>query len=638
MANKNYTLPEIRDFAKEFVSILDEIYRREIVRFNWRDVIFNRSVIGASANPNISDTRGLLYRHHKQFRAFAVAAHLYPLSAQSLARFSLEIRGASVKIEPYDLELAKRLRYFDVPSRPEFEWLKPIVDALNQDPQLAIIQIKTHYQEIMQKLRAFNDKKTAYELRRLIALVTGSEINELLKCENDINRWNDYLLKFGIAALSQRLEMYLRGSKNTTDDISGQIYLGLASNFKDADLAKQMMQVPEIRNIWTCQQQLTLFNNTRYYVIEALRQPLEFYRRGKYEFRVNRDNSVDYRAAGSRDRWRYSTPFNADYIRARGKEFEKVKEPDDAEEWSLFLGTEERNYKDGFIHNLRAGEKYIETVRNKFGNAVFADFLDATEQKYHQSPTDWYRELMKFEPEFKNSLYRDIEPAKQALTAIFNARMGELMNKRSSAVNELRAALNARVKELQDAKATVQSKFGKMLKKHRKKLLKNWEREKREYEANEGGALLALLNFKERSEKVLDRIDRRKKYVKYKMVLNYSLKGDLFLAKQLEGMSAHERNELLLDSMEGRTLYGLYQRYRLARAEDEAYDGVETVEESDVEELRNLINFGRKIILPNLDKLLAYIYGKVNQYFLPETKEVLKQYSSTKPEELEETA
>ena len=48
-----------------------------------------------------------------------------------------------------------------------------------------------------------------------------------------------------------------------------------------------------------------------------------------------------------------------------------------------------------------------------------------------------------------------------------------------------------------------------------------------------------------------------------------------------------------------------------------------------MEELKNLITIGNKIILPNLNKLLRYINDKINEQFLAEaTKRTLQQYAT----------
>lgn len=635
MPDKKFKITEVEYIAKEFVGVLDKIFRIESVRFNWRDIIYNRTSLGANEKGELNDRRGLLYRHHKKYIAFDRAARLYPLIEQSLERFRREKEETAKTIENYDVELSKRLKYFNVPSRSEFMWLLPIATLLSKNTDEGISYIRTHYEAIMEKIATISNKKIAYELRRLIMLLKGDEASALNQCVIDMEIWHEYALKRGIDIIPQRLWFYIRGGK---DEVNGRIYFGIASYFKDADLVKAVLDKSSIKTLLTYRQQMKFLDDIDYFVAEALTRAKGFYQKGAREFRVNDDNTADYRKAGSRDRWQ-AAEFNASYVTVANG-FKNIKEPDDSQEWSLFIGTEKRNYKDGLIYNLRKGQKYIEMVRDKFGNHEFADFLDKTEQNFHQSPSDWYREIMQFKSKLMKYLSYNVEVAKQELTALFIARKNQLFNAQSAATKELQTLLNALLGESSKLKQAIQKDFAKMLKKYRKKLLKKWNDEKIQYERKEDSILLHLSIFKDRGEKVLDKIDRRKKYRKYMQVLSYSLKGDQYLSQAFEKITANENKEFLLEALEGKVYYTLYKRAQLAKSEDDLYDEIETIDEKDVEELKNLIAIGNKIILPNLNKLLIYINDKINEQFLAEaTKRTLQQYATeTEQNEQKEAA
>ena len=116
-------------------------------------------------------------------------------------------------------------------------------------------------------------------------------------------------------------------------------------------------------------------------------------------------------------------------------------------------------------------------------------------------------------------------------------------------------------------------------------------------------------------------------------VLNYSLKGDQYLSQAFEKITANENKEFLLEALEGKVYYTLYKRAQLAKSEDNSYDEIETINENDVEELKNLVAIGKNIILPNLNKLLNYINDKINEQFLAEaTKKTLQQYATEQKE------
>ncbi len=624
MPDKKFKIIEVEDIAKEFVAVLDEIFRRETIRFNWRDLIYNRTSIGANEQGELNDGGGLLYNHHRKFIAFKMAANIYPLIEQNLELFRREKEKTSKEIREYDVELSKILEYFNVPARSEFMWLLPIATLLNKNTDEGINYIRTYYETIMERIATISNKKIAYELRRLIMLLKGDEASALNQCVMDMEIWHEYALKMGIDMIPQRLWLYIRGGK---DEVNGRIYFGIASYFKDADLVKAVLDKYSIKTLLTYRQQMKFLDDINYFVAEALTRAKGFYQKGDREFRVNDDNTVDYRKAGFRDRWQ-AAEFNASYVTVANG-FKKVKEPDDSQEWSLFIGTEKRNYKDGFIYNLRKGQKYIEMVRDKFGNHELADFLDKTEQEFHQSPPDWYRALMQFKPKFMNYLSYNVEVAKQELTALFNARKSQLLGTQNNTAIQLQNLLNTLLGESSRLKQSIQRDFKNLLAKYRKKLLKKWNDEIMQYERKEDSTLLHLSIFKDRSEKVLDKIDRRKKYKKYIKVLNYSLKGDQYLSQAFEKTTANENKEFLLEALEGKIYYTLYKRAQLAKSEDDLYDEIETIDEKDVEELKNLIAIGNKIILPNLNQLLTYINDKINEQFLAKaTKRTLQQYAT----------
>jgi len=624
MPDKKFKITEVEYIAKEFVAVLDEIFKRENIRFNWRDIICNRTSLGSNEKGQLNDRRGLLYRHHKKGMAFDSVARLHPLIEKSLEIFRIEKEKTCERIKPFDEELSKRLKYFNIPKRSEFLWLLPIATMLNKNRDEGISYIKNNYELILKKFETISNKKIAFELRRLVMLMKGDEVSSLNQCISDMERWHEYTLKRGIGIAPQRLALYLKGGK---DEITGETYFGIASYFKDANLVKAVLEKPSVKNLLTYRQQMKFFDDVDYFVAEALTRAKGFYQKGDREFRVNDDNNVDSRKAGSRDRWQ-AAEFNASYV-SNANGFKNIKETDDSQGWSLFIGTENKNNKDGFIYNLRKGQKYIDMILNKFGNHEFASFLDATEQKFHESPKDWYRELMQFKPKLRYYISYNVEIAKQELTALFNAKKSQLFDNQNENANQLQNLLNKLIGESAKLKQSTKRDFRIMLTKYRKKMLKLWENEKTEYERKEDSTLLHLSIFKDRSEKVLDKIDRRKKYRKYIQVLNYSLNGDKYLSQAFKKITANENKEFLLEALEGKVYYTLYKRAQLAKSEDDLYDEIETIDEKDVEELKNLITIGNKIILPNLNKLLRYINDKINEQFLAEaTKRTLQQYAT----------
>lgn len=324
-------LMDIRELLETFKSVLDSIYGKELTRLNWRDLMLNRSVQSHDSR-DMNKRRGLLFSYHKKFAAFSKAVALNALIPQDIQRFAQEKVRIADGIKNLDLELSNRIRYFAVPSEFEFAWLRKIAEMLDSDPALGANYIRTHYPEIMQRLAAFHDRKTEYQLKRLVVELSGEEINELNKCLADLERWAGYIIRQGPEFFALRLRMYLKGGMDKPN-ISGQRYLGLTGHFKDVDLANQMMEIPQVRIILTYPQQLTFLNDAINDAREAIKKASGFYKKESFIYRTNEDGSVDYKATGSRDRWNPST-LNAISVNQESG-FEKIDAPADYEGWGI---------------------------------------------------------------------------------------------------------------------------------------------------------------------------------------------------------------------------------------------------------------------------------------------------------------
>ncbi|MDP3766252.1 MAG: hypothetical protein Q8R04_07100 [Nanoarchaeota archaeon] len=268
---------------------------------------------------------------------------------------------------------------------------------------IALILALDLYKRLVESVEGFLASKQGYVERikpfdaKLAEGITSlespptEEIRELTKCMDDIRMWPNYRLTNRIEFFVDRLRSYLRGGR---DEINGDTYLGLASRFKDVELARRMMKVSQIKKIWTYKEEMEFFSYARAMVLQALRPG------GKQE---------------------------------------------------LFWGTKEKDFKDGFYYDLMEGRRYIEVVREKFGNEEFANFLERLYRRIRQYPKGWEEELGILSERLHNITYQNmyvIEPAKQALLGVFNAR----------------------VVELQSAKLTIQVSFARILKGKNKNL------------------------------------------------------------------------------------------------------------------------------------------------------------------------
>ena len=337
------------------------------------------------------------------------------------------------------------------------------------NPELAIGNIKARLNELIGLMQVF-DQKEISRLRHAILMLSKLEMEELKRCIEDVMIWPDYRLKKrGIEFFIQRLELYLKGGK---DEATGENYLGLASNFKDVELARRMFAVPEIKRLWTYQKMLTFFNYARYVTREALKRAKGFYRNGNRVYRVNHDGTVDYSTADYKSRW-YPAGFMENYVTPKNG-FEGTEGPKDYKEWHLFLGTKERNYKDGFYNNLIEGDNYINIIRERFGNSDVADFFEKTADEVGQSPKNWDRKLAEFERTLHDFTYENkelINPAAQALLAVFRDAADRIASSKlelkeiEAILETLEDSIKRRVKKLRDEAAILLRDFNKADKK-----------------------------------------------------------------------------------------------------------------------------------------------------------------------------
>lgn len=232
--------------------------------------------------------------------------------------------------------------------------------------------IKIHLDELIKLISAF-DQEEISRFKSLIISINKTEVEELNRCVEDLGKWLSFRITNRIEFFIERVSLFVTGGKSRYD---GQGFLGLNLHFKDFELVKQMYKSPAIRKLWTYKQEMEFFSWARYVTQQALK-------------------------------------------------------PQGEGNWELFLGTQEHNYKDGFYYNLRKGKKYIDMVRNKFGNEEFANLLERIEDKIHQSPIDWDKELAELQYRLHDFTYQNmhvIEPARQTLLVLFQNAIKRILN------------------------------------------------------------------------------------------------------------------------------------------------------------------------------------------------------------------
>lgn len=466
MANGN-KLDKLENLTKQLVSIIDLIRNRDVVRQKYGALI--------------SDKR-LMAKYHKRWIALVLALALYRILAQKdgLQRFASERQGFIERIRPLDLELAKRIEFqIEVPSKEELAFLMIMADMLNKDQQAGISYIQTHYVDIMQQLKAYKDRRTAFELRRLIILISGSELKELNKCISEVSRWTTYRLAIRrIQELIDQLQLFVKGGFDT---LSNETFLGLASHFKDAELMTKMFKDPRIKKLWTYKEEIEFFRWAEYVIRRSLREPGWEGFLGKNGFYYNLRKGKNY-IAMVRDK--FGNKDFADFLEGLHEKIHQAPEL-----W----------------------ERGLQALSYRLND-----------------------------PTYQNT--NVIVPAKEALTAIFTERINQLTAARTNAVAELQKLLNARVAELQNAKLTIQREFAKIARKKKEKLLAEWDKMKSEFEIEENKAILPSSIYLARCNKLFEEFRIGENLSLYDKLLDISQRWINFMKPYLMGNEANERN------------------------------------------------------------------------------------------------
>src|SRR3989338_1502820 len=383
----------VKEKSKEFLSVfmefnraLYEVKEQELAIDNFKAIVRG----------------GLMPKYYRKMIGFNIALELYRLLVKD-ARIFIAWKGGFIKkIKPLDEKLAEKIEALRLPQNEELEILSPLRGIINNE-QLVIIYVKTHYDKMMQEINRIKDTKSADELRSAITLLSNKEVEELLRCVNDIRGW-PYRAAIGMDWFMERPILYMTGGKSKYD---GESFSGFRMYFKDLDLVKAVAKTPEIRRLLTYKEEIKFFDNAKSVILYALKN-----------------------------------------LR-----------------WEGFLG------KGGFLWNLHKGPKYIEKVRDEYGNKEFADFLSRLHGKIHENPKAWIDELAELGSVLIKRAYPlVIQPAANALIRIFEARIKELEGKKASAIKDLQKLLTAL-----DLNLKIKKEFTKILRKKKKELLTNFD-------------------------------------------------------------------------------------------------------------------------------------------------------------------
>lgn len=405
-------LEEFETNFETFVKLSKEVDSKWATIQNWRLIISNAGT--GEDKPSLvqkGQKRGMMEANNKKWIALSLAFDLFRILLADMSRFVAERVAFVGRIRKLDTKLADQISSLKLPQREVIEVLGPLMSILN-NPQLLIPYIKTHYEDIMQKIDMMKDKDLAEKLRKIIIVLSNREVEELVKCTNDVRSWpyrlaysRPYRVEDFIDVLIERATLFIIGGRSKYD---GESFLGFRTHFKDEKLVQQMYATPEIKQLLT------------------YKQEVEFFRRARNAIQIS--------------------------VKTESR-------------WEGF---------ENFYNNLRKGRNYIGMVRDRFGNERFAKLLEAFEAKKHEAGIDWGLQM----GELGNDLIKKadelvIQPAVQALTRIFEAKIKELQLASATALADLKKLLKE-----QDSRLKIRREFLKLLAKRRKGLLGELDKER----------------------------------------------------------------------------------------------------------------------------------------------------------------
>lgn len=302
--------------------------------------------------------------------------------------------------------LAVYHREFGMVYKP-FAYVRKLRNQFSQDhqnnPQLAIENIKKQVHVLINLTNLFSPSERI-RLRKIILMLSQTEIDEIHKCMADVERWSTYALRnreqpFRIDSFFRRLVVYVRGGV-----LDGIRFLGIFSYFRDAQLTRELLKNEAIKRLRMYKKQMVFFREAEATISRALKEP----------------------------------------------------------GWEGFLG------KNGFYYNLRKGKRYIKMVREEFENEEFAAFLERLHEKIHEAPEAWGGSMLMLSKKLNDPEYQNqhvINPAIEALVAIFRKAIDRISISKiefkeiDNILGKLEKDIGIRIKKLRNYIAQIRDEF-----------------------------------------------------------------------------------------------------------------------------------------------------------------------------------
>ncbi len=165
-----------------------------------------------------------------------------------------------------------------------------LADLKKKDHKMVEVKEIDKLIEIGNKLRQLSDRINQYDTPRtnfsailedekllasyykdwaLITKLIKLEIEELNKCEEDVNRWPNYRLTNRIDFFIERVVLYLRGGVSRYD---GTRFLGLYTYFRDVNLKNEILSNDPTKKLLFYKKEMEFFSRARYSILRSIRE------------------------------------------------------------------------------------------------------------------------------------------------------------------------------------------------------------------------------------------------------------------------------------------------------------------------------------------------------------------------------
>ena len=138
--------------CRRLYALLKKMTYAEDLIVNWEAILSNKET--GENIPSLIEKgkrKGMMEAYNKKWIALSLAIDLFRMLATNMQRFVSEKDAYLARIKALDLELALKIEPLMLSPKEGLEFLAPIKGILN-NPQMIVSYIKTHYDELMQKI------------------------------------------------------------------------------------------------------------------------------------------------------------------------------------------------------------------------------------------------------------------------------------------------------------------------------------------------------------------------------------------------------------------------------------------------------------------------------------------------------